>query len=193
MKLFFFIFAFKASLTFAQSDFEVLSFNPGLQGDGQNIAAPADLAQRIQGPDYNFNSETPLANILSLGHGGEITLKVKNGSIIGGPKADFKVYENVLEFRPGSYFRELAQVSVSLNGKDFVDFPCDPENPEAVTSWCAGVWPTADGGDGFDLRIVGLPEIRYIKIRDLGDSPSFSIGTEGFDLDAVEAVHLKNL
>jgi hypothetical protein len=48
--------------------------------------------------------------------------------------------------------------------------------------------PRFAGGDGFDLRDVGLTSARFVCIRDLGTQP-LAPPTTGFDLDAVAAVN----
>jgi hypothetical protein len=100
-------------------------------------------------------------------------------------------------------FAEPGIVGVSEDGTAFVEFACD------LSAWpyagCAGVEPvlanadfndvdptdpTVSGGDGFDLKDVGLTSARFVRIRDsgLGLGP-IGPGTRGFDLDAVAVIH----
>lgn len=45
------------------------------------------------------------------------------------------------------------------------------------------------GGDAFDLAAVGLASARYVLITDLGLATGFAGPAEGFDLDAIVALH----
>ena len=45
------------------------------------------------------------------------------------------------------------------------------------------------GGDAFDLAEVGLAQARYVRITDLNLGTGFPGNAEGFDLDAVVALH----
>lgn len=45
------------------------------------------------------------------------------------------------------------------------------------------------GGDAFDLATVGLGQARYLRITDLNLNTGFAGNAEGFDLDAVVALH----
>jgi hypothetical protein len=47
------------------------------------------------------------------------------------------------------------------------------------------------GGDAFDLATVGLAEARYVRITDLDLGTGFAGSAEGFDLDAVVALHAR--
>ena len=51
--------------------------------------------------------------------------------------------------------------------------------------------PARAGGDGFDLAAIGIAQARYVKIVDRTAQRCTSQGpnTNGFDLDAVVAVH----
>jgi len=59
-----------------------------------------------------------------------------------------------------------------------------------------GVWDAGGiggvsgaGGDAFDLADVGLAQARYVRITDLNLGTGFAGSAEGFDLDAVVALH----
>jgi hypothetical protein len=92
-------------------------------------------------------------------------------------------------------------VSVSEDGARWVTFACDPRGPRPHRG-CAG-WtsvyasptsghcasdPRVSGGEGFDLRAVGLRRARFVKVRDLRTQDRTDPAT-GFDLDAVAVVH----
>ena len=47
------------------------------------------------------------------------------------------------------------------------------------------------GGDPFDLEDVGLDRANYVRIRDRSSQEVTGVTVDGFDLDAVGAIHLK--
>ncbi len=47
------------------------------------------------------------------------------------------------------------------------------------------------GGDAFDLAELGLPQARYVRITDAGTRVGPAGSAEGFDLDAVIAIHAR--
>jgi hypothetical protein len=171
------------------------------------------------GADAGFGAENfpeiiydePLGNgdtqgsthVLSLGRKGTITIGFGGNSIIDGEGPDFTIFENPFKFgaEPDQVFRELGEVSVSLDGQTWQTFPCDAEAIPPVG--CAGsepvfangdvnissTDPTVSGGDQFDLQTLGLAEARFIRIRDVqgyGAAPS-----AGFDLDAAAIINAK--
>ncbi|WP_148284946.1 hypothetical protein [Pseudobdellovibrio exovorus] len=185
-----------------ENAFEVVSFTAGKRDDG-SVLVPVNpnILQALQGPDYSlepFNwrddgeMRAHLSTILSFGHGGELVLKVSGqGYLKNKAGFDFALYENA--FRTGSglnVVQEFARVGVSNSlEEDFHWFPCDPL--QNILSGCLGAVPTAEGGDQFDLTVVGLTEARYIKIQDLGINKNNTSRwpTEGCDLDAVRLFH----
>lgn len=147
-------------------------------------------------------------DVLSLGLGGEITF-FKEAGIYNGPGADFIVFENAffIGANPANPFVDLAQVSVSQDGENFVSFFCDQDNLAELYPGCAGVMPVlanaetndidptdpmAAGGDAFDLSDLANPPtcIHYIRIQDLGEIGGGVNG--GADIDAVVAIPLED-
>ncbi|MGH9867235.1 MAG: hypothetical protein ACREAA_03600 [Candidatus Polarisedimenticolia bacterium] len=63
--------------------------------------------------------------------------------------------------------------------------------PDDLQTWDPGGpgGVSGAGGDAFDLATVGLSSARYIRITDLGLATGFAGPAEGFDLDAVVALH----
>ena len=126
---------------------------------------------------------------VSLGHGGAITLAVDEGGwLFDGEGADFVVYEN--PYAAELTRQEFAIVGVSKDGENYHWFPCRPQ--EGLIQNCAGVLPTKDGGDAFDLSFLGVDKIKYIKIRDTGlnhNSWHEKYNTQGFDLDSLKLIH----
>ena len=184
----------------SESAWTVVHFTPGKNQEGKPIRLRKPVAFSIQGPDYSM-AQVGIGNqaqverlrekVLSFGHAGELVLGVKDGGIIlDEAGADFSVYENVFAIGGGILYQEFARVGVSetLDEPSFRWFECDPERGNL--SGCAGVVPTDEGGDAFDLGTLGLKAIRFIKIRDWGkNNDSRDLNTEGFDLDAVRYHH----
>jgi hypothetical protein len=186
----------------------------------------------VLGPPGNATPTTGSLTVLSLGHGGTITLEFTDNEIVDRPGPDFIVFENpffctappATASDPWSVFAEPGFVEVSDDGVNFVRFPYDAAALSQVTTLCTdgavidalagmagitpsftGNWtvpddpaafdPTAPGGisghggDAFDLATVGLTRARFVRIVD----PNLAIGvpgsSEGFDLDAVIALH----
>lgn len=142
-------------------------------------------------------------HVLSLGRKGTITFGFGGNSIINGDGPDFTLFENPFRFgpEPDKVFRELGEVSVSLDGETWFTFPCDSAAIPPVG--CAGSEPVfangdvgipstdpmVSGGDQYDLETLGLDEVRFVRIRDVqgfGAAP-----TAGFDLDAAAIIHAK--
>ena len=176
----------------------VIAFEPGAQaGFGQDR-----MPDVVLGPPRGGGDATQSTDVVSLGVGGTITLELGLAAV-DGPGADLIVFENV--FRAGGsgpLFREPGHVSLSEDGADFVDIPCDPEG-EGFPG-CAGVSPVyanADandidptdeetaGGDPIDLAGTGLSRARFVRITDSGIDRGFGAPSGGFDLDAVAVVH----
>lgn len=180
-----------------------------LPGTGQNSGQSSEyFPQNIFGlPDTNASEYTPSSDpkqICSIGLGGEIIIGFKNYIIFDGDGPDFTIFENAF-INPitKKVFAEPSIVSVSEDGINFYDFPYD-----AMTLvGCAGITPTngkanpfdaqKSGGDKFDLSIVGLTRVKYIKIKDICNDilqnpahPFFDPIISGFDLDAVLGLNL---
>jgi hypothetical protein len=188
----------------------------------------------VLGPPGNATPTTGSLTVLSLGHGGSITLEFDDNEIVDGPGPDFIVFENpffctappLTATDPWSAFAEPGIVEASADGVNFVRFPFDTTALSQVVSSCSdgtlllalhgmagltpsftGNWTIPDdpfvfdtsapggvsghGGDAFDLHDVGLATARFIRILD----PNLPIGvpgsSEGFDLDAIVALHAR--
>ena len=179
---------------------EVVSFSAGINaGFGQN-----KMPGVVLGPPLPGSPQSGSLDVLTLGIGGEIILGFGERTIVNGLGPDFIVWENPfwLGGDPETPFAELGEVAVSADGETWHTFPCDIELEQGFDPLCAGwraradfepcllipIDPTLSGGDPFDLEDIGLDEVKYVRIRDLGsegDAP-----TAGFDLDAVGVVNL---
>lgn len=142
-------------------------------------------------------------DVVSLGDGGVIVLEFVDNEVIDGPGPDLLIFENPFLQAPGDDpnlgFFELAKVEVSVDGQDWKEFPYDT----ASRKGCAGHHPVLAhakenkidptdpkkaGGDAFDLKIVKLKMIRFVRITDVL-SYGGKDGTAGFDLDSIAAVY----
>lgn len=145
----------------------------------------------------------PSQHVLSLGGGGSITLEFVDNEVWDGPGPDFLVFENPFLVAPGDDptqgFFELGKVEVSDDGQTWREFPYSVETRAGCAGWRPVLAnpdendrlptdPLQAGGDPFDLAEVGLRVIRFVRITDL-DNTRGSKGTQGFDLDAVSAIH----
>ncbi|MBN2360579.1 MAG: hypothetical protein JXR83_14075 [Deltaproteobacteria bacterium] len=146
----------------------------------------------VLGPPTGGGSAAGSIDVVSLGLGGSITVEL-GVDAVDGQGNDLIVFEN-----PFVGFIEPARVEVSLDGRSFVAFACDP----VTAAGCAGVNPVVAtgvngvdptdpevaGGDAFDLAEIGVARVRYVRITDVGGI-DLGGGKAGFDLDAVVAVN----
>jgi len=175
----------------------VVSFTPGA---GAGFGADA-MPGIVQGPPVGAGDFRGGTDVVSLGEGGEIVVGF-DVDIVDGDGDDFTVFENAFQVAGTErYWEELGEVSVSEDGARWVTFTCDARGMRPHRG-CAG-WtsvqasptsgrcasdPRASGGDGFDLRAVGLRRARFVRVRDLRTQDRTDPAT-GFDLDAVAVLH----
>lgn len=170
----------------------------------QLTRGPQDIANPGLGLATAGSTESALGardgGVVSLGDGGSITLSFAK-AIFDGPGDDFAVFEN--GFASGSLvFAELAFVSVSSNGVDWLEFPSryDGAGPigafgavdPATVHNLAGQY-AAPNGTGFDLSdltaaaasggAVDLNAIRFVRLVDVvgNGSTTDSFGNPVYD------------
>lgn len=167
----------------------------------------AQFPRAILGSPRGTGEKSGSLDVVSLGCGGTIVLEFSKPFIGNGPGPDFIVFENAFSYGGAETFAEPAQVSVSIDGKTWHTFPCDPANTRWPHPQCAGIRPVfahpdnsmspqdpaTSGGDAFDLEDVKLPFARFIKIEDrshLHPDAKIWCGGEnaGFDLDAISVI-----
>ncbi len=180
-------------------------------GVGQDGGFNADLLpQIVLGVPWGEGELAGSLDVVTLGHGGSITLSFDDNEIVDGPGVDFRVFENAFRPNGASVFVEAATVWASRDGVDFVPF----QYAALGFAGLAGVTPVyahpsngidprsaEAGGDGFDLADVGLSSARFIRIEDGGDMipdpgnrfPIKGFGQSGFDLDAIVASNSREL
>lgn len=185
----------------------VESYTPGT-GSGAGYGLEFYPANVLGLPDSTARTHSATIDpkqVLGLGLGGEIILRFDRRVIVDGEGPDFTIFENPFTHRLGGRDRVYAEpgaVAVSRDGAHYIEYPFDSLTLEG----CAGVTPTnglADptdptisGGDSFDLAMLGIDSVRYIRIRDVTsivksnrDHPFWDMTLNGFDLDAVVALH----
>lgn len=176
----------------------IVAFEAGA-GDGFGQSRLPDV---VLGPPRGGSEIWGGLDVLTLGAGGHVIVDTFPCKIVDEAGVDFIVFENAFYIggNPEHPFAELARVSISEDGENFVDFPCEPE--AHPYNGCAGWHPVlthpnngvspfaveAAGGDPFDLGEIGVAQARYIRIDDLDSSGGFPPSV-GFDLDAIAVVN----
>lgn len=178
----------------------VVSFSPGkCAGFGAS-----KMPKIVLGPPAGGGHDQGSTDVVSLGTGGEIVLSFEPNVLVDGPGVDLLVFENAF-YASGADkpFAEIGEVSVSEDGQTWHTFPCTAT--EYPWGSCAG-WhevskedsmsldPAKVGGDPFDLADIGVKRVKFVRIVDKGNqacNPTSGIKNNGFDLDAMAALHLE--
>lgn len=177
---------------------------------GSDVDAIWKTPAKATGPATN-----DVYDIVCLGNGGRITMYFPH-PLRDGAGADFAVFENAVS----ATFLELAFVEVSSDGVNFFRFPNASLTASAVGAF-GSVDPTnIDGlagkyqagfGTPFDLAaladspLLDKQRIAFVRIVDIIGSgatkdsdnrpiydPTPTIGSGGFDLEAIGAIHLNS-
>ena len=98
----------------------------------------------VLGPPGDATPTTGSLAVMSLGHGGTITLEFTDNVVVDGPGPDLIVFENpffctsvpLSDADPYSVFAEPGIVAVSEDGVDFRTFPYDATALSQVTTLC---------------------------------------------------------
>lgn len=170
---------------------------------GEELSETWKTPEKALGP-----AGTDASHVVVLGRGGDVVLGFDR-PIKNGPGPDFAVFENGVN----DSFLELAFVEVSEDGDAWYRFPVTSltENPVGAfgrldTTNIYGFAGRYRLGFGtpFDLDVLdaGLDSIRYLRLIDvIGDGreldrhgnpvydPYPTVGSAGFDLDAVAVLH----
>jgi hypothetical protein len=165
----------------------------------------------VLGPSSGTGTGAQSLDVVSLGSGGTVTVGfAPDHCVIDLAGDDLAVMENVFYVagEEDNRFVEAGRVEVSQDGNAFFAFPTSVDETRSLGdpsrySGFAGVEPVLPGnlpgevgGDRFDLADLDLDWIRYVRITDVngdpqdpGDIMSAGYGMNGFDLDAVGAIH----
>lgn len=172
------------------TDVEDFSFGEG-QSFGQDKFPEIAL-----GPPQGRGINAGSLDVVSLGHGGTVTVSFEGRVIIDGEGTDLIVFENAFEAGEGSgdLFIEPGIVAVSEDGVIWHEFPCAAE--KAPWAGCAGLEPVtfdgsegavfepaSAGGDRFDLADLGVSEARFVRVRDAPEDDHV------FDLDSIAVIN----
>jgi hypothetical protein len=198
------------STAIGKSDPGIIGWATGYQDYtlGTNVDAVWQTPEKALGPAVGDSFD-----IVSLGRGGAITLVFGN-PITDGAGFDFAVFENGI----ADTFLELGYVEASSNGTDFFRFANDSLSPNPVGAFGTLDPTNVDGlagkyrqgfGTPFDLAelagvspLLDVANVAYVRIVDIvGDGtyldssgdpiydPYPTIGSAGFDLEAVAVLH----
>ena len=164
------------SLVVASSDFpcvdpstvysieEVTEFNQGRRKNGRKVSRFRSNASKALVP-----FENRFYNFVSLGFGGDITLKI-NEPLLDGEGDDFTVVETTFGWKglPCSWYPETAEVFASKFGTEFT----------SLGEICL------DGS--VDLAAGKLDWAQFIKIVDVSDASRFGRWADGYDVDGIK-------
>ncbi len=147
---------------------EIIAFNQGRRKNGWKVSTLRSNPNKALGaPLENF-----FLNFVSLGFGGDITIKLNN-EIADIPGNDFKVFETTAGNIniPCHFYPESAEVFASSDGINFV----------SLGTTCL------DGK--FDLANGNLNKASYIKVVDISDKSKFLPWADGYDLDGIMCIN----
>lgn len=182
---------------------KVVSFTPGqCAGFGAS-----EMPGIVLGPPAGAGDQKGSLDVVSLGVGGELVVSFEPNGIVDGPGADFIVFENAFfaAGNPNTPSADPGEVSVSEDGVTWMTYECTP-GAAAPYGKCAG-WhpvyaapgngvspfdPRTAGGEAYDLSELGLPEARYVRIRDKSSASCEGQPKPqnlGFDLDAIGVIN----
>lgn len=183
------------SLSLAQWPTAVHSHSFGTSQQVGQAEFPANVLGPLTSPISPVAPAATASQVVSLGKGGHIALTF-DPPIINKAGADFIVFENAFYYGPGNalVFDEWMIVSVSNDGTNWTDFAHNTQTGEGM----AGRTPTeafgvdytdpaASGGDAFDLSLVSMDTVRYVRVTDATQhQPADRLSAE---LDGIAAVH----
>ncbi|MFN4123598.1 MAG: T9SS type A sorting domain-containing protein [Flavobacteriales bacterium] len=145
---------------------EVVSFNQGLRKNGTSVAANrSNPAQALGAPDFS-----DIINFVSLGFGGNITLKF--GYVIFDKDGDdLQIVETSFGNPSCNQYPEGALIEASLDGVNFTE----------IGEICL------DGN--VDFATGGVKFAQYIRIHDRSNATRFGGTADGYDVDGVVVIN----
>lgn len=142
-------------------------FAQGLRKNGTAVLANRSDVLSALGPADGNGTGT----FVSLGQGGTLTVKFQY-SVMDGEGDDISIHETT----NGVYPEETAKVEVSYDGNTWYELgTASNQNPGADSY--------------FDLASIGLPIAHYVRLTDTTDFNLHTSDADGFDVDAIDAVH----
>jgi hypothetical protein len=156
--------------------YEVCDFNQGLTNIGTNVSTNRSNPNKSLGIPQNTDIETGNINFVSLGFGGDITLKISNKIEIT-PSTTLNIYETTYGYTSCNVYDEEAKVYISKNNINFF----------LVGETCL------NNNTVFNLSQTGLDSVLYVKIVDISDPSKFSHFTtpsDGYDLDGISIFNI---
>jgi len=152
--------------------YEVCDFNQGLTNTGTNVPLIRSNPNKSLGIPQNIDIDNGVANFVSLGFGGNITLKLQNPMEVL-PTTTLSIYETTYGYNNCNSYPEKAEVYVSKNNLNYFLLGATCLNSNTI----------------FDVKQSGLDTIQYVKIVDISDPSKFShfnFVSDGYDLDGIE-------
>ncbi|MEK6693450.1 MAG: hypothetical protein AABY44_08510 [Nitrospirota bacterium] len=140
---------------------QVISANIGCEGI--NLYTNPEAA--LWGPDWNYLPDGRYSGFVSLGPAGDIVIKM-GVDVVDGPGPDIAVYQAVSDEETGVYVTDNLSTPFQFLGSERCGYLCR-----------------------FDLNGSGFQKVRYVMVKDMGDSDCYE--TAGADIDAVEALNYK--
>jgi len=167
------IFSLFSLFSYAQTyyGYEVSDFNQGPNNLGGPVITGRSNPMMALGQPQNVDIESGAINFVSLGFGGNITLKLEN-KIEVLPITTLSIYETTWNYTNCNIYGEKAEISVSVDNIDFKVLGTTCLNNNTV----------------FDVSQSGLDSIQYIKIVDISNTSQFSGFTfvsDGYDVDGI--------
>lgn len=152
--------------------YEVCDFNQGLNNNGSPVIAQRSDTSKALGKPQNVDIENGTVNFVSLGFGGDITLKLQNKYPVN-PTTVLNIFETTWNYNNCNIYDERAEVYVSKDNLNyfFLGETCLNSNTS------------------LDVYGTGIDTILYVKIVDVSDISTFtnfSFVSDGYDLDGIE-------
>lgn len=145
---------------------EVVSYFPAKRNDGTTLPAEQQMVSKAIGVPQGNDA----AEYVSLGFGGEITLKFAD-PIANGPGDDLMIHESTMGAKSCERFPEKAMVFASQDGCHFI----------YLGEACQDA--------SFDLGAMSW--IRFVKLKDISPVtyPYGNQTADGYDLDAIQCLN----
>lgn len=153
-------------------------FDQGRRKDGGAVLANRSVPSAAFGPAQTTGTPSdvgfPAGSFVSLGFDTATTatrslvLSFTNNVVLDGPGADLRVFE----VTGGAYPDEIIKVEVSQDG----------------TNWLVAS-SSAVRDASVDISPTGLAWVSYVRVTDVSNKALFPNDGDGYDVDAIEALH----